>query len=212
MNADLAAIRQEYTQKELSPSDCAADAIEQFESWLNEALTAQVREPTAMHLATIGEDGRPQGRVVLLKGLEDGELIFFTNYQSRKGQSLAHSPFAALTFLWSELERQVRVEGRVRKLEAERSDEYFASRPYASQVGAWSSPQSQVIENKAKLMANAAMIAMKYVMNVPRPPHWGGYALLPDRIEFWQGRPSRLHDRVCYTKEGDVWQRCRLAP
>lgn len=208
----LAQIRQEYSQKELSPQDCHADALVQFEAWLNEALQAQVNEPTAMHLATVGADGRPQNRVVLLKGVENGELIFFTNYQSRKGQAIATHPAVAATFFWAELERQVRIEGQVRQIEAERSDEYFASRPYSSRLGAWASPQSQEISSKSKLIVQAALLAARYPLHVPRPPHWGGYAIDPERIEFWQGRPSRLHDRVCFIRDGKHWQRSRLAP
>ncbi|AUH52978.1 pyridoxamine 5'-phosphate oxidase [Chromobacterium sp. ATCC 53434] len=213
MTLNLADIRLEYAKKELSPEDCLPDAVAQFEIWLNEAISAQVNEPTAMNLAAIGPDGRPSARIVLLKGVEDGQLLFYTNYQSRKGQALAHSPYVALTFFWPELERQVRIEGRAERVAPETSDAYFASRPYTSRLGAWASEQSSEIASKAVLVTRAAMYGARHPINVPRPPHWGGYAIVPDRVEFWQGRPSRLHDRVLYTQTADGgWQLSRLAP
>ena len=150
--------------------------------------------------------------MVLLKEVDEQGFVFFTNYAGRKGWALAHQPFAALTFFWPELERQVRVEGRVEKLSEAASDEYFASRPYTSRIGAWASEQSQVIEGKKTLVARAAMFAAKYPLHVPRPPHWGGYVLVPDCVEFWQGRPSRLHDRIVYRLQEGVWRKERLAP
>ena len=175
-------------------------------------MAAQVNEPTAMNVATVGADNRPTSRVVLLKEVNPQGFVFFSNYTSRKGQALAHNPFAALTFFWAELERQVRVEGRVFRLPESESDAYFASRPYTSRVGAWASEQSQPIANKAVLLARAAMFGAKHPLHVPRPPHWGGYVVQPDRVEFWQGRPSRLHDRVCYVLDGAAWTKMRLAP
>ncbi|WP_434631535.1 pyridoxamine 5'-phosphate oxidase [Chromobacterium sp. CV08] len=213
MTLNLADIRLEYAKKELSPEDCLPDAVAQFETWLNEAISAQVNEPTAMNLAAIGPDGRPSARIVLLKGVEDGRLLFYTNYQSRKGQALDHSPYVALTFFWPELERQVRIEGRAERVAPEVSDAYFASRPYTSRLGAWASEQSSEIASKAVLVTRAAMYGARHPINVPRPPHWGGYAIVPDRVEFWQGRPSRLHDRVLYTLAADGgWKLSRLAP
>ncbi len=213
MSLNLADIRQEYSQKELSPDDCLPDAVAQFEVWLNEAIAAKVNEPTAMNVATVGPDGRPSSRIVLLKGVEEGQLLFYTNYLSRKGRQLGEHPYAAVTFFWPELERQVRVEGRVEQVAAEASDAYFASRPYTSRLGAWASEQSTEISSKAVLVTRAAMFGVKHPVSVPRPPHWGGYAVIPDRVEFWQGRPSRLHDRVLYTlADNGQWLRSRLAP
>lgn len=209
---DLAAIRQEYSRHSLSPEDCLEDPLAQFSRWLDEAMAAKVAEPTAMHLATAALDGRPSGRVVLLKGIEQRRFVFYTNYESRKGRQLTANPFAALTFFWPELERQVRVEGRVEQLPADASDAYFASRPYQSRIGAWASAQSEVLDSTRTLLARAAKFAAQYLTGVPRPSNWGGYGLLPDRLEFWQGRPSRMHDRVLYLHEGNDWKKERLYP
>ena len=209
---DLHGIREDYSKRQLSEEDCAADPLVQFEQWLNEAMTAQVNEPTAVNVAAVGTDGRPNSRMVLLKEVNPRGFVFFTNYQSRKGQSLAAHPFAALTSFWPELERQVRVEGRVEKLDAAASDEYFASRPYTSRIGAWASEQSSVIADKSVLVKRAAAIGLKHPLNVPRPPHWGGYIVIPDLVEFWQGRPSRLHDRIRYRLSDGLWLKERLAP
>lgn len=209
---DLHAIRQDYSQKELSENQCLDNPIAQFEIWLNEAIEAQVHEPTAMNVATVGADGKPQARMVLLKEVNEKGFVFFTNYASRKGQAIDANPFVALTFFWAELERQVRVEGSIFRLPENESDEYFASRPYTSRLGAWASEQSQVIESKNVLITRAAMFGVKHPINVPRPPHWGGYVIVPERVEFWQGRPSRLHDRIVYRSENSAWQKERLAP
>ncbi|MBV8045531.1 MAG: pyridoxamine 5'-phosphate oxidase [Paludibacterium sp.] len=213
MSQKLADIRKDYSKKELSPEDCLPDAVAQFEHWLNEAISAEVPEPTAMHVASVDGDGRPSARVVLLKGVENGQFLFYTNYLSRKGRQISVNPFVSLTFFWPELERQVRIEGQARQLPGEVSDAYFASRPYPSRLGAWASEQSTEIPSKAELIKRAALFGVRFPFKVPRPPHWGGYAVTPDRIEFWQGRPSRLHDRVLYTLAPDgEWHRVRLAP
>ena len=209
---DLRHIREDYSKQQLSEQDCADSPVAQFEKWLDEAVKAQVNEPTAVNVATVGEDGRPQSRMVLLKEVNPQGFVFFTNYHSRKGRALADCPFAALTFFWPELERQVRIEGRVEKLSEAASDEYFASRPYASRIGAWASEQSSVIADKNVLVRRAAAVGLKHPLNVPRPPHWGGFLVIPDLIEFWQGRPSRLHDRIRYRLSDGLWLKERLAP
>ena len=209
---ELHNIRDEYTKRVLSQHDCHENPISQFEQWQKEAIHAQVNEPTAMNIATVDEQGRPNSRMVLLKEVNEQGFVFFTNYLSRKGSCIERNPYVALTFFWPELERQVRIEGQVFRLPEHESDAYFASRPYTNRVGAWASEQSQPIANKAVLVARAAMFGARHPLKVPRPPHWGGYVVQPDRVEFWQGRPSRLHDRVCYVLENGAWQKMRLAP
>jgi pyridoxamine 5'-phosphate oxidase len=208
----LADLRKSYEREELDENSCADDPLQQFAAWLDEAIKAELPEPNAMTLATVGTDGRPSTRVVLIKGCDARGIVWYSNYESRKGRELAHQPYAALQFHWVELERVVRIEGLVSKVEAQLSDSYFASRPLDSRIGAWASPQSQPIASRAVLVAAAAKVAAKYMLHPPRPPHWGGYRLAPDRFEFWQGRPSRLHDRIRYRLEGGRWQRDRLAP
>lgn len=211
-NMNLHDIRQDYSSQSLNEEDCTAQPLEQFQRWLSEAIQAKVNEPTAMNLATVGDNGRPQARIVLLKEVAAEGLVFFSNYQSRKGRAMAHNPYAAVTFFWPELERQVRIEGIVQQLNNTDSDAYFKTRPYTSRIGAWASQQSEVISNKLELMTRATKFAAKYLLAVPRPPHWGGYVLIPDQFEFWQGRPSRLHDRIQYIWQNDNWIRQRLAP
>jgi pyridoxamine 5'-phosphate oxidase len=209
---DISQLRKSYERAELDENASAADPLRQFETWMAEAIAAKVPEPNAMTLATVGANGRPSTRVVLVKGFDARGIVWFTNYDSRKGQELAEHKFAALQFHWVELERVVRIEGAVAKVDAAESDAYFDSRPLDSRIGAWASPQSRVIESRAVLVANAARYAAKFMLNPPRPPHWGGFRLMPDGWEFWQGRKSRLHDRLRYRKDGEAWIRERLAP
>jgi pyridoxamine 5'-phosphate oxidase len=208
----LAELRKSYERAELSEEASQADPLLQFEQWLGEAISAQIPEPNAMTVATVGSDLRPGTRVVLIKGCDQRGIVWYTNYDSRKGQELAGNPYAALQFHWVELERVVRIEGRVGKTSAEESDAYYASRPLDSRIGAWASPQSQVIAGRSVLVANAARYGAQYLLDPPRPPHWGGFRLVPDRWEFWQGRKSRLHDRLRYRLERGAWVRERLAP
>ena len=209
----LADLRKTYARDSLNQSAVDPDPIIQFRSWMAEALDAELPEPNAMTLATVSADGRPSARVVLIKGVDERGFVFFTNYDSHKGHDLEDNPHAALVFYWIELERQVRIEGRVEKLPDEESDEYFASRPLDSRIGAWASEQSRELSSRAALVASAAKYAAKFALNPPRPPHWGGYVVIPDVIEFWQGRPSRLHDRIVYMRQSDGrWTLARLAP
>ncbi len=209
---DIADLRKSYERDELDETASAADPLQQFGTWLEQALNAHLPEPNAMTLATVGPDGRPSTRVVLIKGCDERGIVWYTNYASRKGRELAAQPFAALQFHWVELERVVRIEGRVEKAGEDESDAYYASRPLDSRLGAWASPQSEVIGSRAVLVAAAAKAALTHGLNPPRPPHWGGYRLVPDRWEFWQGRKSRLHDRLRYRLDGGAWVRERLAP
>jgi pyridoxamine 5'-phosphate oxidase len=212
---NLADLRKDYTLKELSEFQVLKNPFEQFQSWMDEAIKSEVLEPTAMHLSTVSVQGRPSGRIVLLKGIENQGFVFYTNYESHKGKELAQNPYACLTFFWAELERQVRIEGTVLKVSAENSDAYFNIRPRGSRIGAWASPQSQVISDRKILENNVLSLENQYKEqeNIPRPIHWGGYSLKPDLFEFWQGRPSRLHDRIQFSLENNQdWKIKRLAP
>lgn len=213
MAVAIADLRKEYTLNGLDQSDVLPNPIAQFQLWFDAALNAGVHEPNAMHVATIGPDQRPVGRIVLVKGIDERGFTFYTNYDSRKGQELTAHPVASLTFFWPELERQVRIEGRVEKVSEAESDAYFNSRPRGSQLGAWVSAQSEVIASREVLDVRQRELEAQFANQlIPRPPHWGGFRVVPDRMEFWQGRPSRLHDRIRYRIEGDDWVIERLSP
>jgi pyridoxamine 5'-phosphate oxidase len=209
---DLSALRQDYLNAELSENDVLPNPLSQFAQWFGEAQNAQVAEPNAMTLATVNATGQPSARIVLIKEARNDGVVWFTNYQSRKGADLLHNAQAALLFFWQPLERQVRFEGVVERVSAAESDAYYHSRPVNSRLGAWSSPQSDIITSREVLETNLAHYAAEFGNEPPRPPHWGGYILKPTYVEFWQGRASRLHDRVAYRLVDGAWQIVRLAP
>lgn len=210
----IADLRREYTLRGLTEDDVAADPLTQFRVWFDQALAAQVIEPNAMTLATVAADGQPSARIVLLKAFDERGFVFYTNYESRKGVELAAHPRVALIFYWPDLERQVRVEGQAERVTSDESDAYFMSRPEGSRLGAWASPQSRVIAGRDVLEQRLRELQAEFhERQVPRPPHWGGYRVVPQMVEFWQGRPSRLHDRLRYVQQnGDSWRVERLAP
>ena len=214
MNANVADLRKDYQLQGLSETDADRNPFKQFQVWFDQALAAQLPEPNAMTVATVTKSGKPRARVVLLKNFDERGFVFYTNYHSHKGQELADNPQAAIAFWWAELERQVRIEGRVLKVSDRESDEYFHSRPFNSRLGAWASEQSQVIESREVLEQSLQDLKTKYEnQDIPRPPHWGGFRVIPTAIEFWQGRPSRLHDRLLYSLLDDgSWQIERLSP
>lgn len=209
---NLAAMRNEYRRASLDEADAAADPLTQFQHWFDEAVRAKLPTPNAMTLATVAADGTPGARIVLLKGADSRGFVFYTNYQSRKGRELAANPRAVLVFHWIELEREVRIEGTVEKTSAAESDEYFSSRPLGSRQAAIASPQSTVVANRAVLESRFTEVVQSQGDAPVRPAHWGGYVLQPASVEFWQGRPNRLHDRLLYSRDGDRWSISRLAP
>jgi pyridoxamine 5'-phosphate oxidase len=214
MDISVADLRKEYTFQGLSETELHPNPFEQFKTWFNQALAAQLPEPNAMTIASATTDGKPYARIVLLKDYDERGFVFYTNYESHKGQQLVQNPWGAIAFWWTQLERQVRIEGRVEKVSELESDEYFQSRPKGSQLGAWASNQSQVIDSREVLERRLEQLKEEYEnKQVPRPPHWGGFRVIPDEIEFWQGRPSRLHDRLLYRRSEDgTWKIQRLAP
>ena len=212
---NLPELRENYALAGLTRTDLKDDPFQQFEIWMEQAMQAQIIEPNTMTLSTADLDGRVSSRTVLLKGMDENGFSFFTNYRSQKAQALEANPNAALTFLWKELERQVNIQGSVRRTSREVSEEYFHSRPYGSQIGAWvSEEQSAAVENRAILEAREKELLKRFPENeeVPLPDFWGGYELVPESIEFWQGRPGRIHDRLCYQRKGDIWEISRLSP
>ena len=213
MEQHIADLRKEYIKNILRKEDLKSDPLSQFAIWFEEAQKAAAVEPNAMTLSTVSASGKPSSRIVLLKGIEEQAMIFFTNYSSDKGKDMLENPYVALNFFWPELERQVRIEGTITKTSAEESDVYFNSRPIGSQLGAWASPQSSIVNSREEMEANLLEFERKFKDRViPRPPHWGGYKVSPEKMEFWQGRASRLHDRFLYSLEANQWKIDRLAP
>lgn len=214
MQKNITDLRKEYSRSTLDFSNVLKDPVKQFEKWFDEALQSGITEPNAMHLATVDEHGKPSSRIVLLKGIAENKFIFYTNYQSKKGRELEQNPACALTFFWPEIERQVRIEGVADRVDTKLSDEYFQSRPRGSQIGAWASPQSTIIKDRDILEARAQQMEKKFELEkvLPRPNQWGGFQIDPLMIEFWQGRASRLHDRIQFTKVDGEWKVNRLAP
>jgi pyridoxamine 5'-phosphate oxidase len=209
---DLADLRRDYARESLSERDVAADPIAQFEKWFAQALSAGMIEPNAMTLATSTRDGHPSARIVLLKGVDAKGFVFFTDYRSRKGTELEANPHVSLCFWWGELQRQVRITGTVARASREESEAYYRTRPHGSRIGAWASHQSAPLASREPLELEVKRLEQKYPDEVPLPPHWGGYRVTPDSVEFWQGRPSRLHDRIVYTRDGTAWRIGRLSP
>ncbi len=211
---DISNIRTDYKKHEVLENKVENDPITQFKIWFEEAVNSKVNEPNAMHLATIGENNRPTGRIVLLKGFDPQGFSFFTNYKSKKADQIINNNYGCITFFWPELERQVRIEGKIEKLSEDESTKYFKERPRKSQIGAWASPQSKIIENRESLESDFEKFELKFGDEpIPKPEIWGGYILKPDYFEFWQGRRSRLHDRIIYTiNEPSEWEINRLAP
>lgn len=213
LNAYINSLRHDFSSESLDEKNVYRNPFSQFEKWLKEAIEAKIHEPNAMSVSTATKDGKPSSRIVLLRNFDENGFVFYSNYTSRKGEKLASNPNAALLFFWPELGRQVHIEGLIEKQSESESDSYFKSRPYANKLGAWASNQSKVIANRSILEEEHERLALKFPdENIPRPPYWGGYVMKPSTIEFWQGRESRLHDRILYTHENLNWKIERLAP
>jgi pyridoxamine 5'-phosphate oxidase len=213
INSKIVSLRKEYSSAFLNEEDVNHNPFKQFELWMHQAVEAEILEPHAMTVSTVSSEGKPSSRIVLLRGFDENGFVFYTNYESDKGQQLDANPYASLVFFWKELERQVRIEGRCERVSAEESDEYYNSRPLGSKLGAWASPQSKVIQSREILDKNAATLLEQYASgDVPRPSHWGGYRVVAETIEFWQGRSNRLHDRIKYSNLDGTWMIERLAP
>lgn len=209
---DISQLRREFNSGSFSAKNADKSPFKQFDKWLTDAETAGFLDPNAVTVATVGNDGMPSMRVVLLKSFDEQGFVFYTNYESKKGREIADNPLASMLFFWDKLERQIRIQGKIEKVTPEESDAYFKTRSHTSKVGAWASKQSEPLSSRNKLMAEAAMLMAKYPINVPRPPHWGGYRLIPEYFEFWQGRESRLHDRIVYEKNNADWNISRIYP
>ena len=213
MNDKIKHLRQEYSLATLTEDKIQADPVTQFQKWFEDALQAELPEPHAMTVSTVSQSSRPSSRIVLLRNFDADGFLFYTNYKSKKSGEGEQNPFVALNFFWQQIERQVRIEGKMEKITAQESDDYFASRPRESQIGAWASAQSQVISSRTELEEQVKIVTEKFENSeIPRPPHWGGLRVIPDYFEFWQGRPGRLHDRITYRMENGVWQISRLNP
>ena len=205
-------LRQDYARGKFDEKSLMTNPFEQFDKWFTEAVDAGAPEPNALVLSTATPDGKPSSRVLLLKSFDERGFVFFTNYEGRKGEEISANPYGSMLFFWQSLERQVRIDGRIEKISTEDSEKYFVTRPYTSRVGAWASKQSRPLKSRYTLIKEVAKLMAKYPINVPLPPFWGGYRLVPEEIEFWQGRPSRLHDRFRYTLTDGLWTPTRLAP
>lgn len=212
MSKNLADIRREYKKHSLNRQTLEKDPIKQFELWMDQAIDKDFYDPTAFALSTVGEDGRPSSRMLLLKGYDENGFVFYTNYQGRKALEIEKNPFVSMLFFWDKYERQVRIEGKIEKISKEASEKYFVTRSYTSKIGAWASKQSEVLSSRGHLIKEAAKFMVKFPLNVPLPETWGGYRLVPDEFEFWQGRESRMHDRFKYSLENGIWVINRLYP